>query len=86
MLTCDANEAEVRHAIHSYHIGEAIKVARRDRNMTQYQLAELMEVNKAQVSRIKSGNNPTLNAITRAFHALGLTISLSCGNMQINLG
>ena len=82
----DAYEAEVRQAIQSYHIGEAIKAARKERNMTQDQLAELMGVKKAQVSRIERGANATLNTITRAFHALGLAVSLTCGNMQINLG
>lgn len=82
----DAYEAEVRQTIQSYHIGEAIKAARKERNMTQDQLAELMGVKKAQVSRIERGANPTLNTITRAFHALGLAVSLTCGNMQINLG
>ncbi len=82
----DAYEAEVREAIQSYHIGEAIKAARKERNMTQDQLAELMGVKKAQVCRIERGGNPTLNTVARAFHALGLAVSLTCGNMQINLG
>ena len=38
----DAFEVEVREAIQGYHIGEAIKAARKERNMTQSQLAELM--------------------------------------------
>ena len=42
----DAYEAEVREAIQAYHIGEAIKAARKKRNMTQDQLAELMGVKK----------------------------------------
>lgn len=53
--------------------------------MTQDQLAELMGVKKAQVSRIERGYNPTLNTITRAFNALGMTVSLTCGNMKIAL-
>lgn len=81
----DAYEAEVREAIQSYHIGEAIKAARKERNLTQGQLAELMGVKKAQVSRIERGNNPTLSTITRAFNALGMAVSLTCGNMQIAL-
>ena len=64
---------------------EAIKAARKERNMTQDQLAELMGVKKAQVSRIERGDNPTLNTITRAFKALGIAVSLKCGNMQIAL-
>lgn len=82
----DAYESEVKEAIHNYHIGEAIKAARRERNMTQDQLAELMGVKKAQVSRIERGDNPTINTITRAFNALGMAVSLTCGNMQIALG
>lgn len=82
----DAYEAEVREAIQSYHIGEAIKAARKERNMTQDQLAKLMGVKKAQVCRIERGNNPTINTITRAFNALGMGVSLTCGNMQIALG
>lgn len=81
----DAYEAEVREAIQSYRIGEAIKAARKERNLTQDQLAELMGVKKAQVSRIERGNNPTLSTITRAFNALGMAVSLTCGNMQIAL-
>lgn len=82
----DAYEAEVKEAIHSYHIGEAIKAARMKRNMTQGQLAELMGVKKAQVSRIERGDNPTLSTITRAFNALGMAVTLTCGNMNIALG
>ncbi len=81
----DIYEAEVREAIQTYHIGEAIKAARKERNMTQSQLAELMGVKKAQVSRIERGDNPTINTITRAFNALGMAVSLTCGNMQIAL-
>ena len=82
----DAYEAEVREAIQTYHIGEAIKAARKERKMTQGQLAELMGVKKAQVSRIERGYNPTINTITRAFNALGMAVSLTCGNMHIALG
>lgn len=82
----DEYEVEVRNAIQSYHIGEVIKAARKERNMTQDQLAELMGVKKSQVCRIERGNNPTINTITRAFNALGMAVSLTCGNMQIVLG
>lgn len=47
----DAYEEEVREAIQTYQIGEAIKLARKEKNMTQDQLAELMGVKKAQLSR-----------------------------------
>ena len=82
----DAFEAEVREAIQGYHIGEAIKAARKERNMTQSQLAELMGVKKAQVSRIERGCNPTISTLTRAFKALGMAASLTFGNTKIALG
>ncbi|MDE5927389.1 MAG: helix-turn-helix domain-containing protein [Duncaniella sp.] len=82
----DVYEAEVSEAIRTYHIGEAIKQARKEHNMTQSQLAELMGVKKAQVSRIERGCNPTLSTIVRAFNALGMAVSLNCGNMRIALG
>lgn len=82
----DAYETEVKEAIQTFHIGEAIKAARKERNMTQNQLAELMGVKKAQVSRIERGYNPMLSTITRAFSALGMAVSLTCGNMKIALG
>lgn len=82
----DTFENAVKEEIRAYHIGEAIKQARKERNMTQDQLAELMGVKKAQVSRIERGHNPTLATITRAFNALGMAVSLTCGNMKIALG
>lgn len=81
----DEYEVEVKSAVQNYHIGEAIKAARKEHNMTQAQLAELMGVKKAQVCRIERGANPTLSTITRAFNALGMAVSLTCGNMRIAL-
>lgn len=81
----DAFEEAVAEEIRAYHIGEAIKAARKERNLTQDQLAELMGVKKAQVSRIERGMNPTLNTITRAFRALGMAVSLNWDNKSIAL-
>lgn len=81
----DAMESQLKEDIHACRIGEAIKQARQSQNMTQDQLAELMGVKKAQVSRIERGNNPTLSTITRAFRALGMNVSLNCGDMHIAL-
>lgn len=82
----DAYEAELHAELQAYHIGEAIKTARKEHNMTQDQLAALMGVKKAQVSRIERGYNPTLNTIVRAFSALGMPVSLVCGDIRIALG
>ena len=66
-------------------IGSNLIAARKAKGFTQEQLAELMGVKKAQVSRIERGDNPTLSTITRAFSALGMAVSLTCGNLRIAL-
>lgn len=81
----DLFEESVKEDIQAYYIGEAIRNARKERNMTQDQLAQMMGVKKAQVSRIERGHNPTLSTITRAFNALGMAVSLTCGDMKIAL-
>lgn len=72
----DAFEAAVKEEIQAYHIGEAIKKARKDKNLTQDQLGALMGVKKAQISRIESGHSFNLATVTRAFKALGLHVNL----------
>lgn len=82
----DAYEADIKEAIQAYHVGEAIKAARKEKHLTQEQLAEMMGVKKAQVCRVERGQNSTLNTITRAFRALGVAVSLTFGDKQIVLG
>lgn len=77
----DAMEAELQ----SYLIGEAIKQARKDKNLTQQQLGELMGVKRSQVSRIESGHNLTVGTIVRAFKAMGVPTSFSFGGMSLPL-
>lgn len=77
----DAMEAELQ----SFLIGEAIKQARKEKKLTQSQLGELMGVQRAQISRIESGRNLTISTIVRAFKAMGIAVSLNCGNMTIAL-
>ena len=72
----DAFEAAVNEDIRAYHIGEAIKQARKNKNMTQEELGELMGVKKAQVSRIESGHTFNLSTVARALKALGLHVNL----------
>lgn len=78
----DAMETELQ----SYLIGKAIKRARKEKKLTQSQLGELMGVQRAQVSRIENGHNLTIGTISRAFKALGVDVSLNCGDMRIALG
>lgn len=77
----DKMEAELQ----SYLIGEAIKQTRKEKNLTQSQLGELMGVQRAQVSRIESGQNITVNTIVRAFRAMGVPAEFSFGGMFISL-
>lgn len=82
----DAFEAAVKEEIRAYHIGEAIKAARKEKNMTQEQLGELMGVKKAQVSRIESGQTFNLSTVARAFKAMGLHVNLEVeGGMKVAL-
>lgn len=77
----DAMEAELQ----SYLIGEAIKQARKEKNLTQQQLGELMGVQRAQVSRIENGHNLTIGTIVRAFKAMGVPTAFSYGGMSLSL-
>lgn len=68
--------------IDNFLIGEAIKKARESKNLTQEQLGELMEVQKAQISKIESGKSITFSTIVRAFKALGVkSANLDLGSL-----
>jgi DNA-binding XRE family transcriptional regulator len=77
----DALEAELQ----SYLIGEAIKQARREKNLTQEQLGELMGVQRSQVSRIEKGQNLTVGTIVRAFKAMDVPAAFSFGGVSLSL-
>lgn len=77
----DAMEAELQ----SYLIGEAIKQARKEKNLTQQQLGELMGVQRAQVSRIENGHNLTIGTIVKAFKAMGVSASFTFGGVSLSL-
>lgn len=62
--------------IKAWRMGEAIKNARLQQNLTQGQLAERIGVKRAQVSRIEKGKNLTLSTLSRVFRALGIPASL----------
>lgn len=59
-------------------LGNAIKQARKERNLTQEQLGELVGVQKAQISKIENGvKNARFETIVKVFDALGATISFT---------
>lgn len=71
--------------LQSYLIGEAIRQARKKKNLTQEQLGELMGVQRAQVSRIEKGHNLTIGTIVRAFKAMDVPTSFSFGGESLSL-
>ena len=77
----DSMEAELQ----SYLIGEAIKLARKEKKLTQQQLGELMGVQRAQISRIEKGHNLTVSTIVKAFKARGVSASFSFGGVSLSL-
>ena len=81
----DVFEAEVEAEVHAYHIGEAIKEARKRKNLTQEQLGELMGVRRAQISKIESGKNLNFTTIARAFKAMGIPANLDFGGISLSL-
>lgn len=62
-------------------IGEAIKNARQQKNLTQEELGEMVGVRRAQISRIESGRNLTIGTISRIFKAMGINPFLDLGSM-----
>ncbi len=67
--------------LHSFLLGEAIKQARQSKNLTQEDLAKLLGVQRAQISKIESGKNLTFSTIGRVFRAMGIKASLELGSL-----
>jgi HTH-type transcriptional regulator/antitoxin HipB len=63
----DQYEYELRMDI----LGQMIKTARKERNLTQEQLGEIVGVQKAQISKLESSaNSATIDTILKVFKAL----------------
>lgn len=70
----DAFENELRLDL----LGEAIKQARKERNLTQEELGELVGVQKAQISKLEhSLTDARLETILKVFKALNAKINFS---------
>ena len=77
----DEFENKVDEAVQAYHIGEAIKKARLQQNLTQEQLGERIGVKKAQISKLERGKSITIATMSRVFKALGInTATLDMGS------
>jgi len=60
----------------SYYFGEIIKARRKDLNMSQEKLAEMVGKKRPYISRVESGEDIRLSNFALLAHALGLTIQL----------
>lgn len=57
-------------------LGQAIKQARKERNLTQEQLGKLVGVQKAQISKIENSvKNARFETIMKVFEALGAKVN-----------
>ena len=76
----DEIESSVAASVHAYHIGEAIKKARLQQNLTQEELGERIGVKRAQISRLEKGYSISIPTMSRVFQALGVaTATLDLG-------
>ena len=79
----DEFDNEVEEALHAYSVGEAIKKARIQHNLTQEELGEKIGVKRSQICKLENGRcSPTLSTISRVFRALGIasaTLDLGIG-------
>ncbi len=63
-------------------LGQAIKQARQERNLTQEQLGDLLGVHKAQISKIENSvKNARFETILKVFDALGAKVNF---NVELN--
>ena len=59
-------------------LGQMIKTTRKEKNLTQEKLGELIGVNKSQISRLENNaNSATIETIIRVFKALKVEINFN---------
>ena len=67
--------------VQSFLIGEAIKKARQSKMLTQEDLAKLLGVQRAHISKIESGKNITFATICRVFKAMDIKANMDLGGL-----
>lgn len=70
-------------------IGQAIKMTRKERNLTQEELGKLIGVRKSQISKLENNaSNVTMDTLLRVFTALKAKVKLQIelSNLNLNLG
>ncbi len=66
-------------------LGEAIKNARKERNLTQEELGKLVGVKKAQISKIENSvTNARFETILKVFRALNIKIKFNLESLNEN--
>ncbi|PQV62234.1 helix-turn-helix protein [Sediminibacterium magnilacihabitans] len=76
------------HKLNMAVLSSMIRKARKERNLTQEQLGELVGVQKAQISKLENNaNSATIDTILRIFQALQAEIhfSVTLGGKQLSL-
>lgn len=69
-------------------IGEMIKSARKERNLTQEELGKLIGVQKSQISKLENGaSNVTIGTILKVFEALKAKVNFKVEllNQKLNI-
>jgi HTH-type transcriptional regulator / antitoxin HipB len=67
-------------------LGEMIKQARKERNLTQSQLGAMIGVQKSQISRIENNaKNVTIETILRVFKALKAKVNFNVELLDIEI-
>jgi DNA-binding XRE family transcriptional regulator len=69
-------------------LGRMIKAARKERNLTQEQLGELIGVQKAQISKLEnSTNSATIDTVLKVFKALKADVhfNVTLENQKLHL-
>lgn len=78
----DDFERDVAASVHACKLGEAIKKARLQQNLTQEELGERIGVQRAQISRLEKGYSISIPTMSRVFRALGVaTATLDLGTV-----
>ena len=76
----DEFERSVAATVHAYELGEAIKKARLQQNLTQEELGKRVGVQRAQISRLENGFSISIPTLSSVFLALGVaTATLDLG-------
>lgn len=68
----DEFDRKVDESVHAYQIGEAIRNARIQKNLTQEELGKRVGVQKSQISRIEKGHSISIPTMSKVFKALGI--------------